>query len=35
MQALGYQTTVLPSSSPAHASLGFEEKLRLWQQAFM
>ena len=26
----GYRTVVLPSSSPAHASLSFEQKLKLW-----
>lgn len=35
MQTWGYQTCVLPSSSPAHASLRFEEKLQTWQQAFV
>jgi len=27
----GYQTVVLPSSSPANAQLSFEQKLLLWQ----
>jgi hypoxanthine-DNA glycosylase len=27
----GYRTVVLPSSSPAHASLSFDEKLRRWR----
>ena len=27
----GYRTVVLPSSSPAHASLSFEQKLLRWQ----
>ncbi|HUO43729.1 MAG TPA: DNA-deoxyinosine glycosylase [Burkholderiales bacterium] len=30
--ALGYQTLVLPSSSPAHATLRFEQKLRRWRK---
>ncbi|MDE2427940.1 MAG: DNA-deoxyinosine glycosylase [Burkholderiales bacterium] len=28
----GYQTLVLPSSSPAHATLRFEDKLREWRR---
>jgi hypoxanthine-DNA glycosylase len=28
----GFTTLVLPSSSPAHASLRFEQKLELWQK---
>lgn len=28
----GYATLVLPSSSPAHASLSFEQKLQRWRQ---
>lgn len=35
MQARGFQTHVLPSSSPAHASLSFAEKLLRWQQALV
>jgi len=27
----GYQTLVLPSSSPANAMLSFDQKLRLWR----
>ncbi|PWF45100.1 DNA-deoxyinosine glycosylase [Massilia glaciei] len=30
--AAGYRTLVLPSSSPAHATLRFEQKLALWRQ---
>jgi TDG/mug DNA glycosylase family protein len=29
--AAGYTTLVLPSSSPAHATLSFEQKLALWR----
>ncbi|MDO5102640.1 MAG: DNA-deoxyinosine glycosylase [Lautropia sp.] len=32
-RALGYQTAVLPSTSPAHASLRFAQKLAQWQAA--
>jgi hypoxanthine-DNA glycosylase len=28
----GYRTVVLPSSSPAHMALTFEQKLQLWRQ---
>jgi len=28
----GYRTLVLPSTSPAHASMGFEQKLLAWRQ---
>jgi hypoxanthine-DNA glycosylase len=28
--AAGYRTVVLPSSSPAHASMGYDEKLAAW-----
>lgn len=31
-QQAGYQTVLLPSSSPAYASLRFEDKLKVWQQ---
>jgi hypoxanthine-DNA glycosylase len=30
--AAGYRTVILPSSSPAHATLNFEQKLALWRQ---
>ncbi len=30
--AQGYRTVVLPSSSPAHVALTFEQKLAVWQQ---
>ncbi|MFC0397527.1 DNA-deoxyinosine glycosylase [Paraburkholderia rhizosphaerae] len=30
--AAGYQTLVLPSSSPAHAALSFEQKLLSWRR---
>jgi hypoxanthine-DNA glycosylase len=29
--AEGYRTVVLPSSSPAHASLSFDQKLASWR----
>lgn len=28
----GYRTVVLPSSSPAHMTLSFEQKLQVWRQ---
>jgi hypoxanthine-DNA glycosylase len=31
IRAAGYDTLVLPSSSPANAMLSFEQKLRLWR----
>ncbi len=31
-KAWGYQTRVLPSSSPAHATLSYEEKLQQWRK---
>ncbi|MBI4997897.1 MAG: DNA-deoxyinosine glycosylase [Rhodocyclales bacterium] len=33
LQALGYQTVVLPSTSPANAGWSFERKLAAWQAA--
>jgi hypoxanthine-DNA glycosylase len=33
LQALGYQTTVLPSTSPANAGWSFERKLAAWREA--
>jgi len=30
--AAGYRTVVLPSSSPAHMTLSFEQKLEMWRQ---
>jgi hypoxanthine-DNA glycosylase len=30
--AAGYRTVVLPSSSPAHAGMTFEQKLGIWRQ---
>ncbi|SAL43463.1 DNA-deoxyinosine glycosylase [Caballeronia humi] len=32
IRAAGYATLVLPSSSPAHAMLSFEQKLAVWRQ---
>jgi G:T/U-mismatch repair DNA glycosylase len=29
--AAGYETLVLPSSSPANATLSFDQELSLWQ----
>jgi len=33
--AQGYRTVVLPSSSPAHMALTFEQKLAVWRQLVM
>ena len=30
--AAGYRTVILPSSSPAHATLSFDQKLAIWRQ---
>ena len=35
LAALGWQTPVLPSSSPAHAGLRFADKLELWRSALL
>nr|WP_042688140.1 DNA-deoxyinosine glycosylase [Candidatus Glomeribacter gigasporarum] len=32
MRAAGYQTLILPSSSPAHAARSFEQKLERWRE---
>jgi len=32
-RAQGLQTSVLPSTSPAYASMGFDQKLAAWRQA--
>ncbi len=33
IEALGYEALVLPSTSPAHAGMRFEEKLARWRAA--
>ena len=35
MEALGYEAVVLPSTSPAHAGMRFEEKLARWREALI
>ena len=30
--AAGYRTVVLPSGSPAHQAMGFEQRLEIWRQ---
>jgi hypoxanthine-DNA glycosylase len=35
LQALGYETVVLPSTSPANASWSFERKLGAWREALL
>ncbi len=33
VEALGFEAVVLPSTSPAHAGMGFEQKLARWRAA--
>ena len=33
VEALGFEAVILPSTSPAHAGMGFEEKLVRWRTA--
>lgn len=35
MEVLGYEAVVLPSTSPAHAGMRFEEKLARWRAALV
>lgn len=33
--ALGYEAVLLPSTSPAHAGMRFEDKLARWREALV
>jgi hypoxanthine-DNA glycosylase len=35
LEALGFETLILPSTSPANATWGFERKLAAWREALM
>lgn len=35
VEALGYEAVVLPSTSPAHAGMKFEDKLARWRAALL
>lgn len=35
LQALGFETEILPSTSPANATWSFERKLEAWQEALV